>query len=127
MPSETTAALCTEALLHLLPAAAEADFAAFSAGLYRFGQTAGSCFASQQEGTFFDRHAAALAKRLRDLGIEGVGQSSWGPSLFAIVPNETAGQDLAARLRKEADAADYDCVLSACENQGARVEVETIR
>ena len=126
VPSETTAALCTEALLNLLPAAADADFAAFSASLYRFGQTAGSCFASQQEGTFFDRHAAALAKRLRDLGIEGVGQSSWGPSIFAIVPNETAGQDLVANLHDEADANDYDCMLTACENQGARVEVESI-
>jgi beta-ribofuranosylaminobenzene 5'-phosphate synthase len=126
VPPETTAALCTEALLHLLPGAADADFDAFSASLYRFGQIAGSCFASQQEGMFFDHHTAALAKRLRDLGIEGIGQSSWGPSLFAIVPNESTGQDITTRLREEVAAADYDCVLTRCENQGARVEVESV-
>jgi beta-RFAP synthase len=126
VPLETTAALCSEALLHLLPAATEADFGAFSASLYRFGQTAGSCFASRQEGTFFDRRTAHLASLLRSLGIEGVGQSSWGPALFAVVPSETAGQDIAARLREEADSAGYDCALTACENQGARIDVESV-
>jgi len=120
---ETTAALCSEAIMHLLPAAADADFEAFSAGLYRFGQIAGSCFASQQEGIFFDRRTAQLAKRLRELGVAGIGQSSWGPSVFALVPNEPAGRVLAAKMHDEANEADYDCVLSACQNRGATVEV----
>jgi beta-RFAP synthase len=123
VPRETTAALCTEALLHLLPAAAGADFKAFSASLYRFGQIAGNCFSTQQEGIFFDRRTAQLAKRLRELGVAGIGQSSWGPLLFAILPNERAGQEIGAAVRNEADAADYECVLSACQNAGAAVEV----
>lgn len=124
VPPVTTSALCSEALLHLLPAAAEADFDAFSGSLYRFGQTAGNCFASQQEGMFFDRSTAQLAKRLRELGIAGVGQSSWGPTLFAITPNEPTGQEIAARLREAAHAADCDCVLTACKNQGATIDLE---
>jgi beta-ribofuranosylaminobenzene 5'-phosphate synthase len=123
VPRETTAALCSEALMHLLPAAVDADFEAFSASLYRFGQIAGSCFASQQEGNFFDRRTAQLARRLHELGVTGIGQSSWGPLLFAILPNEAAGQEIAAAVRDEADAADYDCILSACQNEGAAVEV----
>jgi beta-ribofuranosylaminobenzene 5'-phosphate synthase len=126
VPLETTAALCSEALLHLLPAAAEADFEAFSASLYRFGQSVGRCFSSQQQGSFFDRQTARFAERLRELGIEGIGQSSWGPTLFAVVPNEAAGHNLAARLREEADLADYDCIVTACENHGAKIEVESV-
>ena len=120
VPQETTAALCSEALMHLLPAAADADFEAFSASLYRFGQIAGSCFATQQEGIFFDRRMAQLAKRLRELGVAGIGQSSWGPSLFAIVPNEAAGRELSAELHDAADSADYGCVLSASQKTGGR-------
>ena len=124
VPRETTAALCTEALLHLLPAAAKADFEAFSASLYRFGEMAGNCFAAQQQGTFFDCHAAQLAARMRQLGVEGVGQTSWGPTLFAMLPNQQTGQEIANRIRVEADSADYDCVLTAPENHGATVNVE---
>ena len=126
VPPETTAALSTEALLHLLPAAADADFKVFSASLYRFGQIAGSCFSSQQEGTYSDQRTARLARRLREFGVEGVGQSSWGPTLFAVVHEEAAGQDIATRLRDEADSADYDCIVTACESHGAKIEVESV-
>ncbi|HEX3998029.1 MAG TPA: hypothetical protein VHX65_05710 [Pirellulales bacterium] len=124
VPPETTAELCAESLLHLLPAAAEADFAAFSASEYRFGQIAGKCFATRQQGIFFDQTAAQLAARLRALGIEGVGQSSWGPTLFAVLPSESAAHEIAERIRDEANAADYDLILTRCASEGARLEVD---
>jgi beta-ribofuranosylaminobenzene 5'-phosphate synthase len=121
----TTASLCSEVLLNLLPAAAEADFDAFSASVCRFGQLAGSLFATQQNGQlFFDPAAARLAARLQELGIRGIGQSSWGPTIFGIVQNESAGLKIAEQIRSEANASGYDCLLSAIENQGAHVDVE---
>lgn len=118
----TTEALAREALLHLLPAAIEADFEEFSRSLYRYGTTAGECFASQQNSAFLNRRTAELAETVRRLGCEGVGQSSWGPTLFAVVRDETAGNELAHQLRAATDLGDYDIVVTRPCNRGATID-----
>jgi beta-RFAP synthase len=100
VPEELTAQLCREAMLELLPAAVSQDFRAFSRSLYRFGQMAGRCFATQQAGVYATREAAELVQRIRHEGIEGVGQSSWGPTLFALAGSEADAHSLAEGLRQ---------------------------
>jgi len=124
IPPAVTDALAREALMHLLPAAIEGDFVEFSRSLYRYGKSAGECFASQQHGAFLDRRTAELAELIRRLGIEGVGQSSWGPTLFAAVRTEAAGRDLAARLMATGDLCEYELLIAPPCNPGARIEVE---
>jgi beta-RFAP synthase len=124
IPPAVTDALAREALMHLLPAAIEADFVEFSRSLYRYGKSAGECFASQQHGAFLDRRTAELVDLNRRLGIEGVGQSSWGPTLFAAVRTEAAGCELAARLMATGDLSDYELLVAPPCNHGARIEVE---
>ncbi len=121
-PGDVTAALAREALLELLPAAMEADFAAFGRSLYRFGRLAGSCFAGEQAGIFLDVQTSARVALLRSLGVEGVAQSSWGPSVAALLPAEAAGVQLIADLQKSPLAADCDLLLCAPLNSGAVVE-----
>ena len=119
--TSTTEALACEALLHLVPAAIEADFDEFSRSLDRYGTTAGECFASQQNGAFLDRRTAELAAAIRRLGCKGVGQSSWGPTLFAAVRDETAGSELAHQLRAATDLGDYDVLVTRPCNRGATI------
>ena len=126
VPREVTERFTAEALLHLLPAAVEADFGEFSRSLHHYGQLAGNCFAAQQHGTYHDRRTAELAAQLRKLGIEGVGQSSWGPTLFALLADEASAQDAAARLQATADLSDYECRIVAPNNHGAQVNVEVL-
>ncbi len=126
VPREVTKALAAEALLHLLPAAVEADFGEFSRSLYHYGQLAGNCFAAQQHGAYHNPHTAELAAQLRELGVEGVGQSSWGPTLFALLPDEPSAQDAAARLQARTDLSDYECQIVAPNNHGARLDVEVL-
>ncbi len=123
VPRSITAELTHEALLHLLPAAAEGDFASFSRSLFRFGHTAGNCFAAAQHGAFHSRRAAELIATLGRAGVEGVGQSSWGPTLFALLPDEPAAETVANQLRSQADLHDYECVVAAPDNQGAQLEI----
>jgi beta-ribofuranosylaminobenzene 5'-phosphate synthase len=122
VPSELTAALTREALLELLPAAAEADFAAFSQSLYRFGCLAGSCFAAAQQGTFLDPQTAATVATLRSLGVEGVVQTSWGPSVAALLPSAAAGVQLMGDLQNHRLHDAYELLLAAPLNSGARIE-----
>ncbi|HEV2973194.1 MAG TPA: beta-ribofuranosylaminobenzene 5'-phosphate synthase family protein [Pirellulales bacterium] len=124
VPIAVTEALSREALLNLVPAAIEGEFTEFSRSLGRYGQLAGSCFASLQHGAFLDHRTAELADLIRRLGLEGVGQSSWGPTLFAAVPDEAAGHDLRARLAAATDLRDFDCVVARPDNSGAQIDIE---
>jgi predicted sugar kinase len=126
VPLSATEALSREALMNLLPAAIEADFTEFSRSLYRYGRIAGECFASQQHGAFIDRRTAELVDAIRSTGGEGVGQSSWGPTVFVAVAGQDAAHELAARLRSAHDLSDYDTLIARPNNTGARIKTDHI-
>jgi beta-RFAP synthase len=90
-PSGTeTEALCRVALTGLLPALAAADLEGFGEAVYEFNARAGDAFAPAQGGRYAGPAVAALVARLRGLGVKGVGQSSWGPTVFAVVRGDEA-------------------------------------
>jgi len=70
-------------LTRLLPALVERDLPAFGQALSETQEMVGACFASVQEGEFHPG-AARLARRLKDAKACGVGQSSWGPAIYAF-------------------------------------------
>jgi beta-RFAP synthase len=125
IPLETTDRLLRESMLSLLPAAAEADFGEFGASLYRFGHLAGSCFARQQGGPYAGERTTAIVARLRQMGIEGVGQSSWGPSVFAVFASEDEARgrlpDVRSQMAEVCEADEYEYVVAAPANQGATI------
>lgn len=88
-------------LLALLPALADADFATFSAALTEIQVITGGWFATVQGGTFAPGASADLVRRMTEwLGdAVGVGQSSWGPTVYGVVESVDAGARLAAALR----------------------------
>jgi beta-RFAP synthase len=95
-PAETDA-LCRLVLLGMLPALAERDFPAFGAALHDFNARAGGLFAAAQGGTYAGPHVAAAVAFLRGAGVRGVGQSSWGPAVFAVVGDPEEAEALARR------------------------------
>jgi beta-ribofuranosylaminobenzene 5'-phosphate synthase len=85
-PSDTeTDALCRLILMGLLPALVSADLDAFGEAVYELNARAGDAFASAQGGRYAGPAVTALVRWLRSIGLKGVGQSSWGPTVFAIV------------------------------------------
>ena len=121
VPPDTTAALRAELTERLFPAAERGDFATFSESLYRYGHAAGLCFAAVQGGAFATRRVAQLVETIRGLGVAGVGQSSWGPTVFAVVANTTAAESLAATLRGHLHA-DEEFVIARVSNRGEIVQ-----
>jgi beta-RFAP synthase len=97
---QQTEALCRLVLLGMLPALAEGDLAAFSESLYDFNRRAGELFRPVQCGRYSHPQTAQIVDYLRHQGIAGVGQSSWGPAIFAVVERESAAQ-LALRLASD--------------------------
>lgn len=108
----------------LVPAVATGDFAAFAASLARYGAWAGEFFAKQQAGLFNGPLLSQLVDRLKGLGAVGVGQSSWGPTLFAAMPDEASARELASRLLGEWPAPALDLRIASASPAGAVVSCQ---
>jgi beta-RFAP synthase len=102
-------ALCRLALLGMLPALLERDLATFGAALHEFNRRAGEWFEPWQGGPYSSRTAHELIDWLRQQGIRGAGQSSWGPAVFAIERGE-----LLERVAKALPAEVEVIVTGAC-------------
>ena len=97
LPREGAAEICHEVLMRVLPGAAGAEFAPFAAGLTRLQRLLGQHFAAAQGGQVFA--SAAVGRLIEWIGTHtpaGVGQSSWGPTGFAVLPSAEAAEAIVA-------------------------------
>jgi beta-RFAP synthase len=86
-------------LMELLPALAEADLADFGAALSEVQRITGAWFAGAQGGAFAAGASAEVVRVLAEFGAQGVGQSSWGPTVYGLTPDTDSARDLAGRVR----------------------------
>jgi beta-ribofuranosylaminobenzene 5'-phosphate synthase len=122
VPEEVTARLIAIARDELIPAAATANFPQFAESLYQFGHLAGSCFAARQGGPYNGPVLTRLIEWLRSRGYVGVGQSSWGPTLFAAVPDQHSAIVLADLLQQSHPEGPLEVTIAAPNNRGALVQ-----
>jgi beta-ribofuranosylaminobenzene 5'-phosphate synthase len=98
----------------ILPAVARGDFGTFAESLYEYNRLAGAPFAADQGGTYAGPTVTATVGRLRSWGVTGVGQSSWGPTVFAFAESEREAGELVERLRgNDFDGADVVVAAAA--------------
>ena len=86
----------------IVPAAARGDLDAFGEAVYEFNRRAGEPFAAAQGGIYASTDIAGLIADVREWGVNGVGQSSWGPTVFAVVGDGDAALSLVQRFRGRA-------------------------
>ena len=86
-------------LMALLPAVADGDLARFGPALTEIQSITGRWFAPAQGGTFTPGPSEELVRCMAEWGASGVGQSSWGPTVYGIVEGEDVGARLADRVR----------------------------
>jgi beta-RFAP synthase len=126
LPRAAAADLCHQVLMRVLPGAATAAFAPFAEGITSLQRCLGEHFAPVQGGRAYTSAAVARAMGwIADaLGPAGaaVGQSSWGPTGFAIVPTHDAAEALVAELRA-AGVLEPSLVVRIvhAQNHGARI------
>jgi beta-RFAP synthase len=120
MAPATTEALCRLVLLGMLPALSACDWQTFGEAVYDFNARVGAAFAPVQGGNYAHPRIAELVAWGRRQGIAGVGQSSWGPAVFALARDEDQAAHLAGRIRETfALGLDEVLVTQGC-NVGAR-------
>jgi len=121
VPSEVTENLQRLAQEKILPAVEQADFSTFSESIYQYGHLAGSCFAPVQGGDYASADVARCIQKLRSLGLQGVGQSSWGPTIFAFVHDESSANHWLDTLSTMSEFVDSKILITAPNNNGASV------
>ena len=110
----------------ILPAAREARFEDFSKAIQEFGFASGNCFAAVQGGAYNGPQITALVRQLQSLGATGVGQSSWGPTIYAACRDPSAAEALAREVSARNWAAPHQITIAAPNNRGARLETSGI-
>ena len=83
----------------IVPAAHHGDCDDFGEAVHEFNRRAGEPFAHSQGGVYASPAIAELIADLRNRGIRGVGQSSWGPTVFAIVRDSDTALSLVLHFR----------------------------
>jgi beta-RFAP synthase len=131
LPQAQAADICHQVLMRALPAAAEAQFAPFAAGINRVQRVLGDHFAPAQAGSRWTSPAVARLMQWWQASVgdgAAIGQSSWGPTGFAIVPSAAAAQGLveAAQAAGVVDAALVLRVVAG-RNHGAVVDLPVPR
>jgi beta-RFAP synthase len=108
--------------LGMLPALTNRDLRAFGGALWEFGLLAGAPFQAAQGGEFARGAATALVEAVRELGVRGVGQSSWGPAVFAVVADGDEAHHVLGRLELRAATNDADVTVAQVRNRGAEID-----
>ena len=105
----------------MLPALRRKDFAGFSRSVSAYGEMAGSCFAATQGGPYNGEKLTKVVRAVRELGVEGVGQSSWGPGIYCLLQSQSAAESFRDRVRDRLVELDINCVIAQPCNHGAVV------
>ena len=102
-------ALSRTVIMKLMPSVIEQDFASFAQAVHKLQSTMTDYFSSVQEQEISRFNPAKLLEYLNKQGIKGIGQTSWGPTAFAIVESQAQAEVLKARL--------MDYVQSHCQTE----------
>ena len=126
VPAATTERLQRKAEDVILPAAERQSIDDFGQALYEYGRIAGECFTAVQGGAYASPAIACCVDVIRRLGVAGAGQSSWGPTVFAVTESQQQAEWLRESLKKNKATAGFAVQITTPDNHGAKIEVTPI-
>ncbi len=115
--------LCRHVLMQALPALHEQDLVSFGATVRALQQATGEYFANAQGGLYTSEKVASVLNWLEKEGVSCFGQSSWGPTGFAIFENEKKANLYLEQLEKRFVDDDLSFMLTQGCNTGASISV----
>ncbi|MEX1039779.1 MAG: hypothetical protein WDZ51_04065 [Pirellulaceae bacterium] len=119
VPAEVTQRLKGLIEEGMIPALKAADCRAFGEAVTEYGYVAGGCYLPIQSERYAGPVCCRLVEQMRGLGIAGVGQSSWGPTIFGICTSAAEAESAAEALRRDWSAQEMEIMVTAPANQGA--------
>ncbi|NAZ14342.1 MAG: GHMP kinase [Desulfurococcales archaeon] len=101
----------------MTPSLLERDFIRFSEALYELQKTVGEMF-SVFQGGIYTRYSSEAVEILRREGVIGVGQSSWGPTIYGLIESYDKAVKIMRRIEDKIDA---KILLAKPLNRGAEM------
>lgn len=108
-------------LMQALPAIVEHDYAQFSQAIHALQFATGEYFSTAQGGHYKSAKVAAVLHYLNQQGIICAGQSSWGPTGFAIFEDESGANAMLAQLKQRFVQSQLHFHIVHAKNTGASI------
>ena len=124
-PEVSAALLCRHVLMQALPAIAERDLHAFGQAIQTLQAVTGDYFApAQGGGRYTSPLVAKVLSQLQANGVNCFGQSSWGPTGFAVFENQREAETQLKILNATfVDEKNLAFVLTKANNQPSQILV----
>ncbi len=120
-PENLAAHLCRSVLMQAMPAMVEKDLAAFGYSIRELQMHVGDYFAPAQGGRYASKYVGAVLQHLEALGVVCFGQSSWGPTGFAVFENEELAQKYMLELKMKFTEPHLTWQICSANNKGSEV------
>ena len=124
-PETSAGQLCRLALMQAMPSLAEQDLPGFGAAITAIQEIVGDYFSTVQGGRFASPLVASALSWLKQNGSEGVGQSSWGPTGFALVDSELKAHSLVHAANNKFSADGLQFMICSGRNHGAEIQTKS--
>jgi beta-ribofuranosylaminobenzene 5'-phosphate synthase len=123
--SATAARLSHLTLMRVLPELAESDLNEFGSALAEIQRVIGDYFTPVQGGRYTSPRVAEALRWLEGAGVVCVGQSSWGPTGFAVVDSDTVAYTLLRMLKaRRPENSPIRFMVCRARNSGAEISFE---
>ncbi|MDP2072109.1 beta-ribofuranosylaminobenzene 5'-phosphate synthase family protein [Methylotenera sp.] len=120
--SENLAAhLCRSVLMQAMPALVEQDLNTFGRSIRELQGHVGDYFAPAQGGRYASKKVGAVLQYLESTGVACLGQSSWGPTGFAVFENLAEAEKHLQQLKITFAESNLTWVICSANNHGAEI------
>lgn len=124
-PSDLAAHLCRLTLMKILPGVKENCLQPVAEGVAELQRCVGDHFAPAQGGRFTSAAVADALAWAESCGHCGVGQSSWGPTGFVLLPDQQSAERLLAQARgRFGELSPLRFLITAACNGGGQIQAD---
>jgi len=120
---QQTQVVCHQVLMQALPALKERNLHAFGQAIALLQAYTGDYFASVQGGRYASELVSQALHYLSEQGVLCVGQTSWGPTGFAVFESKAVAEQYLTRLKSTFTAPSLSWLLCEASPVGASVKI----
>lgn len=120
-PESLAAHLCRSVLMQGLPALVEQDLAGFGSCIKELQVHVGDYFAPAQGGRYASQQVGAVLQHLEKSGVACFGQSSWGPTGFAVFESAELAHKNLLELKMTFAEPNLTFMICGANNERAKV------
>ena len=120
-PEDLAAYLCRSVLMQAMPAIVEQDLTTFGKSIRELQMHVGDYFAPAQGGRYASKQVGAVLQYLESLGVACYGQSSWGPTGFAVFESAEIAHKNLLKLKMAFTEPNLTWMICSANNKGAEV------